>query len=84
LISTDETVNETKINHVDLSEPIIIALFENNSHIVIDGIHRLRKAKKNNVEHILAYIIPFEKHINFITRECDFYDVIEKYNTVTI
>jgi hypothetical protein len=54
LISTDQTVNESKIDHVDLSEPIIIALFENNIHIVIDDIHRLRRAKKNNVEHILS------------------------------
>jgi hypothetical protein len=62
LITNDQKIVESKIDHVDLSEPIIVAKFKDDLHLVIDGLHRLRKAKNNNEENIYAYIVPKEVH----------------------
>lgn len=81
-IKPNQEVNESKVDHVDLSKPIIIIERYKNRHILIDGIHRVRKAKKNSIKSIPAYVLPFSVHIEFITNERDFKFIIEEYNKI--
>lgn len=76
LISGDQAVDEVKIDLVDLNKPIIIAI-DKRGHNLIDGIHRVRKAEKNNCEYILAYILPFEEHVKFVASRADFIHELE-------
>ena len=47
-------------------EPCIIANLDENIEILIDGEHRLYKAKQLGMETILCYVLPFEFHKKFI------------------
>lgn len=72
LIRDDQTVDESKIDNVDLQVPIIVAQLNNHRYLLIDGIHRVRKAKKNNMECMHAYVVPFEIHVKFLKTRWDF------------
>lgn len=82
LIRNDQTVNESKIDLVDLNKPIIVVERHKGTQILIaiDGIHRLRKAQKYNHEYILAHILPFEEHIKFLESKRDFNFMIDELN----
>jgi hypothetical protein len=55
-------VNQEFAMNTERNEPIIVANIGNGKHTVIDGKHRIFKAKKLGHNEILAYIVP-EKEI---------------------
>lgn len=61
----------------DTNKPCIIVVFNGKGQKLIDGNHRLCKAKITKQETIPCYILPEEYHIKFIV-EFD----IERYNKV--
>lgn len=81
-IRDDQTVDESKIDLVDLEQPVIVVERLKGRYILIDGIHRVRKAKKNNCEYIVAYMVPFEEHIKFLEHRRDFNFIVEEYEKV--
>lgn len=67
LILNNQNTDKDKIDNVDLTQPIIVACFNNGkNHLLIDGIHRVRKAQKENSQTMRAYIVPFEEHVKFL------------------
>ena len=52
--------------NTDIEKPCIIVTLCNNAEKLIDGNHRLYKAKQLNLDFIPCYILPFEYHKNFI------------------
>jgi uncharacterized protein (DUF1015 family) len=61
------SIDESHVDEVDLSIPIIIIEFSpNNELIIVDGNHRLRKAQKSGKQSISAYILSFEEQLRFI------------------
>ena len=52
--------------NTNLENPCIVAELTENTKILIDGNHRLFKAKQLGVENILCYILPLEYHKKFI------------------
>lgn len=61
----------------DINKPCIIVDFAGKGQKLIDGNHRLYKAKMINQETIPCYILPDEYHMKFIVN----FD-IEQYNKV--
>ncbi|MFA8997923.1 ParB N-terminal domain-containing protein [Clostridioides difficile] len=80
LITHGQSVDESKIELVNLYEPIIVIDNYNGANLLIDGIHRVRKAQKHNCEYIYAYVVPFEEHIKFLKNRKYFDLMIELYS----
>ncbi len=66
-IFNSRRLNESVVCHADLANPIILAEISPNTFNVIDGHHRLEKARRQNINEILAYKVCAEQHINFLT-----------------
>lgn len=59
-------LNEATIKSADLSVPIIMAEISPNQFNIIDGHHRLEKARREGMDVVLAYKVPAEHHILFL------------------
>lgn len=56
IVEFDTTDDTNRNNHIDLSIPIIITI-SNNKYVVLDGVHRLKKAINDNNDYILTKYI---------------------------
>ena len=62
-----ERLNEDTIGSADVSRPIILAEISPGRFNVIDGHHRIERARRDGVDTIPAYRAPAEEHIAFQT-----------------
>ncbi|WP_286352202.1 ParB N-terminal domain-containing protein [Geobacter sulfurreducens] len=74
-------VNEDHVATVDVSRPVIVAEISPGRFNVIDGNHRMEKARRLGMERILAYILHPEQHIQFLTAEKGYLAYIEYWNS---
>ena len=72
--------NEEHLPTVDLTKPVIIAEISPGHFSVIDGNHRMEKARRLGMETIPAYRITPEQHIQFLTTEKGYQAYIEYWN----
>jgi hypothetical protein len=70
-IALDEfkTYKESHINTVDLSRPVILAEISPGRYNLIDGNHRVEKARRTGAKSLLAYKLCVHQHIQFLTSE---------------
>lgn len=68
-------IDESYIDSVTFSEPVILAEIAPERFNLIDGNHRLEKAKKLGRKEIMAYRLSPEQHIKFLTSR----NAYEKY-----
>lgn len=66
--------------NANLSIPIILAEISPNSFNVIDGHHRLERARRECADEILAYKISAEQHINFLTSVMAYESYVQYWN----
>lgn len=65
---------------VDVSKPIIVAEITPGRFNVIDGNHRMEKARRLRMERILAHRLCPEQHMQFLTTEKGYRAYIEYCN----
>ena len=84
--SNFSSINESHIDSVDITKPIIMAEISPGQYNIIDGHHRLEKAYRMKKKSILAYKIKAEQHIKFLTRKKSYEIYIgywnEKFNDI--
>lgn len=73
-------LNEAHIDSVDLTIPVIIVEIAPNQYNLIDGNHRVEKAKRNNVTTIGCYKLNVTQHINFLTTQEAYATYVEYWN----
>ncbi len=61
------TIHETHLDKVDLKKPIVLAERKPGAFTVVDGHHRMAKARRDGVENIKAYKISGKDFISFFT-----------------
>lgn len=61
------SIDEEYIGSVTNTDPIILAEISPGLYTVIDGNHRMEKARRSGIEHIMGYKINAEEHIKFLT-----------------
>jgi hypothetical protein len=71
--SFPDGLNEETVLTANLSNPIILAEISPGRYNLIDGHHRLEKARRECREKLPAYKISMEHHLNFLTS-------VESYN----
>jgi hypothetical protein len=72
--------NEEHLPTVDLTKPVIVAEISPGRYSVIDGNHRLEKARRLGLEKLPAYRVTAEQHLRFLTTEQGYRAYIEYWN----
>lgn len=79
-ISSFSKVNVSHLPTVDVSKPVILAEIAPGRYNVIDGNHRMEKARRDGVETIRAYRIGPEEHLKFLTTQEGYLAYVEYWN----
>lgn len=74
------SLNQEHINTVDIEKPIIIAEIAPQRYNVIDGNHRMEKARREGTRHLHCYRVQPEVHTRFITDLNAYHSYIEYWN----
>lgn len=75
------SVNESYMEHVELSRPIILAEISPGRYNVIDGNHRLEKAHRMGLKTIQAHRLNVKQHIKFLISKRAYTTYIEYWNS---
>jgi hypothetical protein len=79
-ISSFSKCNESHLSTVDLTKPVILAEIAPGRFNVIDGNHRMEKARRSGVEKVPAYRLSPEVHLQFLTTEKGYLAYVEYWN----
>ena len=71
---------EDHLPSVDVTRPVIVAEISPGRYNVIDGNHRLEKARRLGMEKMPAYRLSPEHHLQFLTTEKGYLAYIEYWN----
>lgn len=80
-ISSFSKCKESHLATVDVSKPVILAEISPGRFTVIDGNHRMEKARRSGLEMIPAYKLSPEVHLKFQTTEKGYLAYIEYWNS---
>ncbi len=72
--------NEDHLSTVDVTKPIIVAEISPGRYSVIDGNHRLEKARRLGLEKLHAYRVTPVQHLRVLTTEQGYRAYIEYWN----
>ena len=85
-VATDEfpwgssTLNQSHLDSVDLDQPIIVAEIAPGRYNVIDGNHRMEKARRMGVASLPAYRLGPEQHTRFLTNRKSYEAYVDYWN----
>ncbi len=74
------SINEAHVNSVELSRPVILAEISPGKYNLLDGHHRMEKARRTGVTSVLAYRLNVLQHISFLTSKKAYLAFIEYWN----
>jgi hypothetical protein len=75
------SLNESHVDSVDISKPIIIAEIAPSRFNLIDGQHRVEKAHRLGIKAIKAYKLNVHQHISFLTSRKAYEIYVEYWNS---
>jgi len=74
-------LNENLVDSVAVSEPVIIAEITPDNYNLIDGNHRVEKARRLGIKSIMAYRLNVYQHIRFLTSKESYLAYIQYWNS---
>lgn len=74
------SLNESHIDSVDVTSPVILAEISPGRYNIIDGNHRLEKAYRTGMKNIPAYMLSPKQHIPFLTSVRAYHAYVEYWN----
>ena len=74
------SVDESHVDSVDVSRPVLLAEISPGHYNLIDGNHRMEKARKMAIKRILAYKLNVKQHIEFLTEKKAYLSYVEYWN----
>ena len=77
----ESSINESHLDSVDVSKPVILAEISPGRYNLIDGNHRMEKARRMGLHGIQAYRLNVEQHIGFLTCKKAYLAYIEYWNS---
>ncbi len=73
-------LNESHIDTVDISKPVILAEVAPGKYNLIDGHHRMEKARRMGIKQIPAYRLSVNQHMLFLITEKAYQTYIGYWN----
>ncbi len=74
------SIDESHVDSVDISRPVILAEIAPGYYSLIDGNHRMEKARRVGEKSILAYNLNVKQHLPFLTEKKAYLSYIEYWN----
>jgi hypothetical protein len=74
------SINESHLDSVDVNEPVIIAEISPGHYNLIDGNHRMEKARRLGINRISAYKLNVNQHMEFLTEKKAYLSYIDYWN----
>ncbi len=74
------SINVSHMDSVDVSQPVILAEISPGRYNLIDGNHRMEKARQLGMNNILAYRLNVDQHIRFLTSKEAYISYIGYWN----
>ncbi|MBI4309248.1 MAG: ParB N-terminal domain-containing protein [Candidatus Omnitrophica bacterium] len=75
------SIDEAYMDKVDVSQPVIIAEIAPGRYNLIDGNHRMEKARRMGLVSLMAYKMDVEQHMQFLTDKRGYVAYIEYWNS---
>ena len=75
------SINESHIDSVELSMPVIIAEISPGQYNLIDGNHRMEKARRMGIKNVPAYKLSSVQHLKFLISKEAYLSYIEYWNS---
>ena len=75
------SIDESYVDSVDVSLPVLLAEISPGHYNLIDGNHRMEKARRMEIGSILAYKLNVKQHIKFLTKKDAYLSYIEYWNS---
>jgi hypothetical protein len=75
------SINEEHMEKVQIAEPVILAEIAPGRYNLLDGNHRMDKARRLGIERIRAYRLSVEHHIRFLTSTKAYKAYVEYWNS---
>ncbi|EKD26187.1 MAG: hypothetical protein ACD_79C01316G0001 [uncultured bacterium] len=76
----NSSVDEDYLDSVKLTAPVILAEIAPEKFNLIDGNHRMEKAKRSGIMHLMAYRLSPPQHIKFLTSQKAYTCYIDYWN----
>ncbi|MEI7911836.1 MAG: hypothetical protein WCK77_19570 [Verrucomicrobiota bacterium] len=73
-------LNESHVDSVDLSRPVVLAEITPGQYNLIDGHHRVAKALRHGVITLHAYRLTVRQHLGFLTSKEAYLAFVEYWN----
>ena len=74
------SINESHVDSVDTSKPVILAEIAPGQFNLIDGNHRMEKARRLGISSLPAYKLTPQQHIQFLTSKKAYVAYVEYWN----
>ncbi len=74
------TINESHLDSVDLKKPVIVAEISPGRYNLIDGHHRMAKARRIELATLPAYRLQAHEHLQFLTTRKAYDAYIDYWN----
>jgi len=74
------SIDESHVDSVEVSRPVILAEIAPGHYNLIDGNHRMEKARKMRTKSIFAYKLNVKQHLKFLTEKEAYLAYIEYWN----
>ena len=73
-------LDESHIDSVDISRPVVLAEISPRNYNLIDGHHRMAKARRLGMDKVQAYKLHVHQHIAFLTSKKAYLSYVEYWN----
>jgi hypothetical protein len=75
------SIEESHVDSVEFSRPVILAEISPGHYNLVDGNHRMEKARRMGISSIFAYKLNVKQHIKFLTKKEAYLSYIEYWNS---
>ncbi|MBL4867965.1 MAG: hypothetical protein JKY67_16475 [Pseudomonadales bacterium] len=73
-------INESHMDSVELGEPVILLEIAPGRYNLVDGNHRMERARREGITKIMTYRLSAEEHVKFLTRKDAYLSYVEYWN----
>ena len=75
------SIDATLLDQADVSRPVVLAEIAPGRYNLIDGNHRMEKARRTGLVSLMAFKLKFEQHMKFLTDKKAYVSYVEYWNS---